>query len=183
MNGNQTQQTPEPAPQPLPQPIVRTKDPRAKSVVLACILSGMPGLGQIYVGYYQRGFIHAIVVGVLLALANLNPQMSLQPAVVIFTIFFWLYNVIDAGRRADLYNQTLLGTEAIELPQDLKMPGVGGSIVGGLLLVAVSVILLLYTRFDVPMEWIEEWWPAAGILLGLYLLAKGIMERQAKEAD
>jgi hypothetical protein len=185
MNGNQAEQNlnPTPQPQPQPQPVVQAKDPRAKSVVLACILSGMPGLGQIYVGYYQRGFIHAIVIAVLLALANADPQSGFQPLVVMFMVFFWLYNVIDAGRRADLYNQTLLGTEAIELPQDLKMPGVGGSIFGGLLLVAISVILLLYTRFDVPLDWLHEWWPLAGILLGLYLLIKGITDRKAKEAD
>ena len=179
MNGNQTETNLNPA----PQPVVQTKDPRAKSVVLACLLSGMPGLGQVYVGYYQRGFINAIVIAALLALVNVNPQSGFQPLMVMFMVFFWLYNVIDAGRRADLYNQTLLGSEVIELPEDLKMPGMGGSIVGGLLLVAVSVVLLLHLRFDVPMDWLQEWWPAGGILLGLYLLVKGILERKVKEAD
>jgi hypothetical protein len=183
MNGNQEQQILNPAPQPPPQPVAQTKDPRAKSVVLACILSGMPGLGQIYVGYYQRGFIHAIVIATLLAVANAGPLGGFEPMIGMFIAFFWLYNVIDAGRRADLYNQTLLGSEAIELPEDLKMPGVGGSIIGGLLLVVISVILLGYTRFDMPMDWLQEWWPVAGLLLGLYLLVKGIMDRQAKETD
>jgi hypothetical protein len=162
---------------------MRAKDPRAKSVVLACILSGLPGLGQIYVGYYQRGFVHAIVVGALLALANAQKLGGLQPLVVMFLVFFWLYNVIDAGRRADLYNQTLAGTESIEMPQDFKMPGIGGSIFGGLLLIAGSAIILAHTRFDVPLEWLEQWWPAAGVLLGIYLLVKGIMDRMAKGAE
>jgi TM2 domain-containing membrane protein YozV len=181
MNGHQVQQNLNPAPQPPPVP--HTRDPREKSVVLACVLSGMPGLGQIYVGYYQRGFIHAVVIAVLLAVVNAGPIGGFAPMIGMFIAFFWLYNIIDAGRRADLYNQTLLGSEAIELPEDLKMPGVGGSIIGGLLLVAVSAILLTYTRFQVPMDWLQEWWPAAGVLLGLYLLVKGIMDRSAKEAD
>jgi hypothetical protein len=183
MNGNQEQQILNPAPQPPPQPVAQTKDPRAKSVVLACILSGMPGLGQIYVGYYQRGFVHAVVIATLLAVANSGPLGGFGPMIGMFIAFFWLYNVIDAGRRAELYNQTLLGSEVIELPQNLKMPGVGGSIIGGLLLVAISSLLLAHTRFDMPLEWMQEWWPVAGLLLGLYLLVKGIMDRQAKETD
>jgi len=181
MNGNEVQQNLNPAPQ--PQPVVQTRDPRAKSVVLACMLSAMPGLGQVYVGYYQRGFVHAILIAALIAVLNTGPLGAFTPLIAIFLAFFWLYNIIDAGRRAELYNQTLLGSEAIDLPQDLKMPGVGGSILGGLLLVAVSVILLGYTRFDMPMEWLQDWWPVAGVLLGLYLLVKGIMDRLAKEAD
>ena len=43
-------------------------DPRRKSPWLAAILSAMPGLGQIYVGYYQQGFINALVVGGLIAI-------------------------------------------------------------------------------------------------------------------
>ena len=33
-------------------------DPRRKSPVLALVLSLMPGLGQVYVGYYNQGFIN-----------------------------------------------------------------------------------------------------------------------------
>jgi hypothetical protein len=181
MNGNEANQQYNEAP---PQrKLLRSKDPRTKSVVLACILSGLPGLGQIYVGYYQRGFVHAIVIGVLLAVANMRGIGVLEPLVVMFTTFFWLYNVIDAGRRADLYNQTLAGTESIEMPEDLKMPGIGGSIFGGVILILGSAIILSHTRFGVPLDWLEQWWPAAGILLGLYLLIKGVMDRMAKEAD
>jgi TM2 domain-containing membrane protein YozV len=43
-------------------------DPRRKSPLFATFLSAMPGLGQVYVGYYQRGFINAVVVGTLIAL-------------------------------------------------------------------------------------------------------------------
>lgn len=181
MNGNEAK--PEYTLPPQQQQVVRAKDPRAKSVVLACILSGMPGLGQIYVGYYQRGFVHAIVIAVLLALMNSGSLGGLEPLVAMFMAFFWLYNVIDAGRRADLYNQTLAGTESIEMPQDLKMPGIGGSIFGGLLLIAGSAVILAHTSFGMPLDWLEQWWPAAGILLGLYLLIKGVMDRMAKEAD
>ena len=130
MNGTQeqaqpvTQQAP-PYPQQPPQPpaapaAVRANDPRRKSPLLACILSLMPGLGQIYVGYYQRGFVHAFVVaGMFFILSVLSERSPLFPTAVVFLMFFWLYNIIDAGRRASLYNQLLVGTESVELPEDI----------------------------------------------------------------
>ena len=41
---------------------MRMRDPRSKSPALAAILSMMPGLGQVYIGYYQRGFVHILVI-------------------------------------------------------------------------------------------------------------------------
>jgi hypothetical protein len=180
MNGIQgeAQQLNQNQPQaPIPQPMAR--DPRAKSTALACVLSAMPGLGQVYVGYYQRGFIHIAVVGMMLILLNLpggyNP---LVPGVAIFMAFFWLYNIIDAGRRAVLYNLALAGGQALELPEDVKMPSAGGSILGGLVLIVAGFLLLMNTGFGFSLAWVKDWWPVGGILMGIYLLAKGMMERK-----
>jgi hypothetical protein len=45
-------------------------DPRRKSVALASILSCMPGLGQVYVGYYHLGFIYILVVTGLITICT-----------------------------------------------------------------------------------------------------------------
>ena len=83
-----------------------------------------------------------------------------------------------AGRRANLYNLALDGMEGIELPSmNMALPGLGGSIGGGVALIAVGVILLVNTRFGITLDWIEEWWPAAPILLGAYLIVKAIQDR------
>jgi len=177
---------PEPAAQPAPPPAAGYRrllpaavaDPRSKSPVLACILSAMPGLGQVYVGYYQRGFAHALIVATLITLLALDVG-DLTPLLAIFMAFFWLYNIIDAGRRATLYNQALIGTEDIDLPSDFKMPGFQGSIFGGLILIGAGFILLMHTQFDYSLAWIEDWWPVAPMLLGLYLVVKAIQERGA----
>ena len=153
-----------------------TGDPRRKSPLFASGLSLMPGLGQVYVGYYQRGFIHAIVVSALIAMlsADLGP---LTPLAALFLAFFWLYNIVDAGRRAMLFNETLAGRTGIELPQDFATPGLGGSIPGGLTLAAVGGVLLAHTRFGMPLDWVRDWWPAALILFGIYLVGRSIMDR------
>lgn len=85
-----------------------------------------------------------------------------------------------AGRRANLYNLALDGMEGIELPgMNMALPGLGGSIGGGVALTAVGVILLVNTRFGITLDWIEEWWLVAPILVGAYLLTKALQERKA----
>jgi TM2 domain-containing membrane protein YozV len=153
-----------------------TGDPRRKLPLLALVLSGMPGLGQIYVGYYQRGFIHAIVVGTLIALIS-HGVGPLEPLAALFLAFFWLYNIVDAGRRAMLYNEALAGRTGIELPEDFKTPGLQGSIPGGLAIAAVGGVLLSNTLFGVSLEWLNDWWPAALILFGIYLVVRSVMSR------
>jgi hypothetical protein len=162
---------------------IQPRDPRAKSPALACILSAVPGLGQVYVGYYARGFVHAVVTAILFTFLTSNTSETLMPLALIFMIFFWLYNIIDAGRRAALFNEALAGNTAIDLPQDLDLPSLGGSIAGGLLFITAGAILLSHTLFDVPLEWLENWWPAAGIAFGAYLLIKGIIDRRAATPD
>ncbi|MDH3284752.1 MAG: hypothetical protein OEQ13_08420, partial [Acidobacteriota bacterium] len=136
-----------------------------------------------YVGYYPRGFTHALVVASLITLLASGNVSGLEPLLGLFLGFFWLYNIIDAGRRAALYNQTLAGIESIELPSDFKMPGIGGSIAGGLVLLVGGFVLLANTLFGVSLAWVADWWPAAAILFGAYLLVKGIRDRVAEAAD
>ena len=157
-------------------PPARALDPRRKSPVLACFLSAMPGLGQIYVGYYRRGFVHAIVVGTLITLIASNGVRGLEPFFGLFLGFFWLYNVIDAGRRAALYNYALEGIGRVELPEDLAAFGMRGSILGGLALIGLGSILLSNTLFDYSLRWLEDYWPLAPILFGVYLVGKAFVD-------
>jgi hypothetical protein len=153
-------------------------DPRRKSSFLAMVLSAMPGLGQVYVGYYQRGFINAIVVSTLIAMLAAEPG-PLTPLAALFLAFFWLYNIVDAGRRAMLYNQALAGQTGIELPEDFKTPMLQGSIPGGLAIAVVGGVLLSHTRFGLPLDWLNEWWPVALVAFGVYLVGRSILGRNA----
>lgn len=169
---------PQPAPAYVTAPAMSVLgDPRRKSPLFASFLSAMPGLGQIYVGYYQRGFINAIVVSVLITLlaSRLGP---LTPLAAVFLAFFWLYNIVDAGRRALLYNEALAGRSGIELPDELNAPALRGSIPGGLAIVAIGGVLLAHTRFGLPLDWVREWWPAALIAFGIYLVARSVTARR-----
>jgi hypothetical protein len=152
-----------------------------KSPFLAGVLSLMPGLGQIYVGYYKLGFIHNVIFSSTIAfLATSRMFNPLIPVMGIFLAFFVVYNIIDAGRRAVYYNLAIDGVDGIDLPDmNISLPTFGGSIGGGVALLAVGFIFLLNTRFGVSLAWVEEWWPVALMGLGGYLLVKAVQERQA----
>lgn len=179
-----TEPTTQPAPTAPPQQVppiaaAAIPDPRRKSPLLACILSLMPGLGQVYVGYYQRGFTHILVAATLITLLASGVLGGMIPLIGLFLGFFWLYNMIDAWRRAALYNQVLAGGGEIEMPADLELPGFRGTIAGGATLAILGFVLLLHTRFDFSLDWVEEWWPAAFILFGGYLIFKALQEKAA----
>jgi high-affinity Fe2+/Pb2+ permease len=90
--------------------------------------------------------------------------------------------MIDAFRRASLYNHALAGGREIDLPDDISLPTFRGSIIGGVAIAAVGAILLLNTRFGMSLAWVEQWWPAAILLFGVYLVWKGVQERQKQQA-
>ena len=129
----------QPAP-PAPPPSTRYMPParavapqrQRKSPLLACLLSMLPGIGQVYVGHYKLGFLHNIVFASTIMILSMEIE-AIVPLFGIFLAFFFVYNIVDAGRRAALYNLALEGVEGIELPQemDVKLPSFGGSLAGG----------------------------------------------------
>jgi hypothetical protein len=173
--------TQSPAPEPPPAqaaapPVTQApslaNDARRRSPFLAAALSTVPGLGQVYLGYYQLGFINIVVFAGVIALLTTGQLGPLIPLASIFLAFFWLYNIIDAGRRAVMVNEALAGRSSLELPEDYASPGLKGSILGGSILVLVGLVLLANTLFDFSLLWLEEWWPVAIVAFGVYLIYK-----------
>jgi len=154
-------------------------DPRRKSPVMAAALSAFPGVGQLYIGYYVRGFLIAAVF-LMIVLTAANSREPVGPVLVMFAMFFWAFNVIDAGRMAALYNHVATGADSIKLPEDFKLPQMGGSIVGGAILLAFGGVALSRTAFNYRLDWLEDWWPVFPLVLGAYLLARGVMDYTAQ---
>jgi len=145
-------------------------DPRRKSPILAMVLSLMPGLGQIYVGFYQQGFINIIVIASIISVLTSYVPPYMEPLLGLFLAFYWLYNIVDAGRRAAFYNQALAGMTDTPVPAEFKSLTEKGSMVGGAALVLLGIFFLAHTRFGMPLEWLEQWWPMALVIAGLFLL-------------
>lgn len=156
----------------LQKPSLRREDLPYKSQVLATVLSLMPGLGQIYVGYYQHGFIFLLVIAASIALLASGSLGGLVPLVGMFVPFFWIFNMVDANRRAAHYNRALSGLTDAEIPEDFQMPGARGSVPAGLILIVLGALILLDLNTDWSMEWVENWWPLVLVIFGGWLIFK-----------
>lgn len=175
-------QVPAPAPYPVPAGARSDyfRDPRYKSPMLAAVLSLMPGLGQVFLGYTRLGFIHAGTIAVFISLMSSNRLGLLEPAVGIFMAFFWLYNLVDAYRRALLLNEAISRMETPELPDGFGAVSFGGRLAAGIVLIFVGMLALLNLRFNISLAWLEQWWPAGLVLLGVYLVARAVKDRSAQ---
>jgi hypothetical protein len=159
-------------------------DPRRKSPALAALLSLMPGLGQVYIGYYQHGFINVVVVGGIIALLSSDRLWGGMAVLAgFFLAFFWMYNIIDAARKASLYNQMLSGLGPTQLPEDVQTPNTRGSLIGGLVLIVFGILMFLNTKFAYSLDWLEDWWPIALVLAGAYLIYLWTRERAKQQIN
>jgi TM2 domain-containing membrane protein YozV len=147
-------------------------DLNRKSPVLATLLSMMPGLGQIYVGYYQQGFINMFVVAGTISILASSMMRGAEPFFGVFIAFFWIYQMIDANRRAHHYNRVMAGLGGEDVPDGFSMPTTKGSMLGGGILILVGVLFILDLNFNVSMEWVENWWPLILVLVGVNLVLK-----------
>lgn len=151
-----------------------------KSTVLAGFLSAFPGLGQVYVGYYKHGFINILVfAGCITVIVNSNNDIFL-PLIPLFIFFFWAYNIIDAIRKAHAYNRILAGGTLDLIPEEGLTPGISGSLPGGTFLILAGLAALSYTAFDIPLDWLEKWWPIIPVAFGGYLI---FLDRKEKKQD
>jgi len=158
------------------------RDPRYKSPGLAGVLSIFPGVGHVYLGYNQRGFVHAIIYAGTIAILSSGNARHMEPLFGMFLAFFWFYNMIDAVRRANLINHAISRMGPGPMPalpalDDIKLPSAGGSIFGGVVLVVLGLIFLGRTRFDMNLDWLADWWPAILVIFGFQLVYKAVRKK------
>jgi len=153
---------------------------RRKSPALAGILSSMPGLGQVYLGYYRRGFVHLMIVAFLITILSSGALEGIEPLFGLSLSFFWIFNIIDAVRLANLYNDVMSGLGPEDLRKELSLKTDRGSIGGGVALIALGILLFAHTLFDVSLDWLADWWPALPLGFGVYLLYKGVVDRRKR---
>ncbi|MFH2053510.1 MAG: hypothetical protein ABIK96_13680 [bacterium] len=150
---------------PVNRPVAR------KSPALATTLSLFPGLGQIYVGYYQQGFIHAAIVATTITILAGGAGIF-TPLLGVSLAFFWLFNLIDANRRALHFNRIADGFGGEDVPDDIALPGARGSVLGGTILAAMGLLIFLDLNFGISLEWLEDWWPLALVGMGVWMILK-----------
>jgi len=143
-----------------------------KSPLLATFLSAMPGLGQVYVGYYVAGFVNIFVAAGTIAILASGMMRGSEPFFGTFLAFFWIFQMIDANRRAHHYNRVKEGLGGEAVPEGFEMPTTKGSLLGGAVLIILGILFILDLNFDVSMAWVENWWPLVLVLAGINLVYK-----------
>ncbi len=150
----------------------------AKSPVLAGFLSLFPGIGAIYNGQLNKGFLFILIFAGLISLQN---RGEIQPFIGLLLPAFVLYVIIDAVQTANRINLRSAGKEEVEemkeeLPEVVKT----GSIFWGLILLALGVILLL-ANFDViDYDTLLDFWPVLVIIIGLKLIYNYLTKKNNK---
>lgn len=135
--------------------------PTRKSPGLAGFLSMMPGLGQAYVGYYAQAFANILIFasGIWLADRAGSLEAFIGPCIG----FFYLFNIIDAVRKANLYNRMQLGEREGKVPTDSPL-------VAGVALLVIGTLAALHFTFGMDMDWLEDLWPFVLIAIGGYFI-------------
>lgn len=165
-------------PPPAPSPPASGTPPLAKNPALAAFLSVFPGMGHIYNGLYLRGVTFFVVIGFAMTMADRSGQEIFGFAVA----FFWIFNVIDAYRQANLIN---LGYATdLGLADSPRRPKPGqGTLFAGIALLVIGLLAFLDRFFSIDLEWILELWPLALMAIGGWLIWRAIRERGGKKVD
>jgi hypothetical protein len=140
--------------------------PSGPSPALAVILGFIPGVGAIYNGQYAKGLIHAVVLGLLIAIINSDVGV-LEPMVGILIGVWVLYMVIEAYHTA---KKKRAGLPVDEFSSIVSLRGAHAGPVGAVVLIGLGILLLLNTTGLIQVERVLRYWPAGLILLGVYML-------------
>ena len=162
-----------PAP-PVAQAPAAHRDPIHQKVpFLAAILSGFPGMGNVYNGLYLRGLVQFLIIGTLVNMLDHGGSPFLGMALA----FFWAFNVLDAYRQAVLinygYSQDLGLLDAPQRPR----AGQGG-LVAGIILTFLGTIAFLDQYVNIDLRWLYDLWPLAIVAVGVWLIVASIRDRQ-----
>ncbi len=175
------QQYPESAPPPpaAQAPAVQRDPIHQKIPFLAGILSGFPGMGNIYNGLYLRGLIQFVIVATLVNMMDHHATPFLGMSLA----FFWIFNVLDAYRQAVLINYGF--SQDLGLLDMPRRPRAGqGGLAAGIILTGLGVIAFLDQYVDIDLRWLYDLWPLAIVAFGVWLIVASIRERaKAKEVD
>lgn len=155
----------------IPPPRSDYDDPKVPTPFLAGLLGIFPGLGAVYNGQYVKGFIHVIIFGLLMTIAE--GSRSGEALMVPIVALFFLYMPIEAVRTAQAMRRgeqvdELSGVAGPLLRASRHSPVMGA----GLILFGVFALLVNLDIFR--FQDIQPFWPVILIAFGGYQLYAGL---------
>lgn len=147
-----------------------------KRPLLAGVLSGFPGLGNVYNGLYLRGMVQFMIVGALMTLVDRREV----PFLIMATIFFWAFSILDAYRQAVLINYGY--AQDLGLLDQPQRPRAGqGGLIAGVILTILGLIALIEQYVAVDLDWLYDLWPLLLVGTGIWLIVAAVREKKKAE--
>jgi len=144
-----------------------------KRPLLAGVLSGFPGMGNVYNGLYVRGLIQFLIVAGLMGLVDRSGNAFF----VMTMIFFWAFSVLDSYRQAMLINYGY--AQDLGLLDQPQHPRAGqGGLIAGIVLTLLGIVATLEQYVNIDLRWLYDLWPVLLIGVGLWLIAAAVRERK-----
>ena len=161
-----------------------------KSPGLAGILSAIfPGLGQLYLGLYQRAFkIAAVFAGCIWIISSDMFGGRSAPIFGLGIAFTWFFGIIDAVRQAKAINSGYVDAGGLAAPDGVvrvKRESTA-SLTWGVILVGIGTLWLIDRYVDLDWFWaaVEDWLaPVSFILLGIVLITTYVMKKRRHNAS
>jgi hypothetical protein len=143
-----------------------------KRPLLAGLLSGFPGMGNVYNGLYLRGLIQFLIVAGLMGLVDRSENAFF----VMTMIFFWAFGVLDSYRQAMLINYGYAQDLGLVDRPDRPRAGQGG-LIAGIILTLLGIVATLEQYVDIDLRWLYDLWPILLVGVGLWLIVAAVRER------
>ena len=134
-------------------------------------------MGAIYNGQYVKGFLHVIVLGILISLAS-HTGGPAEPVFGLLVMCFWAYMAAEAYHTA----KKRLAGEPVDEWSGLVAPGsrMQGT-AGAMVLILLGIVFLLDTLNLVRLQDIVRYWPVVLIVAGALLLYRQLAPRSAAD--
>jgi len=135
---------------------------------LAFLLGLIPGVGAIYNAQYTKGFVHVVILGMLISILSSGNAGGLEPLFGILIAVFWFYMAFEAYHTA---RKRMLGESVDEFSSlvDMRLKGPGFPL-APVLLIALGVLFLLNNFGWLHLREIMRFWPALLIAAGGWML-------------
>ncbi len=157
-----------------PPPLLPKADERV-SPGLAFILGFIPGVGAVYNGQYAKGLVHVVIFGSIISILSsgaargFEPLFGLMIPTFVFYMCFEAYHTAKKRRDGEMVDEFsgLVRRNSVTPSRFPLAPA---------LLIAFGILFLLDNLEVLKIGRLLRYWPAALIVLGLYLLYERITE-------
>jgi hypothetical protein len=135
---------------------------------LAFLLGLIPGVGAIYNAQYAKGFVHVLIMGMLISIMSSGNAGGLEPLFGILLAVFYFYMAFEAYHTA---KKRMAGETVDEFSSlvDLRLSGPGFPM-APILLIVLGVLFLLNNFGLLRLRDVMRFWPVLLIAMGGWLL-------------